>query len=98
MQLFKQLKTPILFKLFQRAVCLWVHDPAGRDATILRKALSGDIISLRTATEVICSRAVSQIQQLKQVYHAMFGAYLEHDIEYQASGDLKKVLSLSLSP
>ncbi|KAI8560718.1 hypothetical protein RHMOL_Rhmol04G0278000 [Rhododendron molle] len=76
----------------KRAVCLWIHDPAGRDATILRKALSGDIISLRTASEVICSRTVSQIQQLKQVYHAMFGAYLEHDIEYQASGDLKKLL------
>jgi len=76
----------------KRAVLLWMHDPAGRDATILRKALSGDIINLRTATEVICSRTPSQIQQLKQVYHAMFGVYLEHDIEYHASGDHKKLL------
>ena len=79
-----------------------MHDPVSRDATIVRQALSGDIIDLKAATEVICSRTPSQIQQFKQVYFAIFGTYLEHDIEFQASGDHKKVilslpLSLSLS-
>jgi hypothetical protein len=75
-----------------------MHDPAARDATIVRQALSGNIIDLQAATEVICSRTPSQIQQFRQVYFTIFGTYLEHDIEFQASGDHKKViLSLSLS-
>lgn len=69
-----------------------MHDPAGRDATIVRQALSTSI-DLKVATEVLCSRTPSQIQHLRQVYHAMFGVYLEHDIEFQASGDHKKVNS-----
>ncbi|XP_073141227.1 annexin D5-like [Henckelia pumila] len=76
----------------KRAVLLWMHDPAGRDAIIVRKALTGDIIDLKAATEVICSRTPSQIQFFKQIYHARFHAYVEHDIEYQASGDHKKLL------
>lgn len=84
--------------LCQKAVLLWVHDPATRDATIVRQALSGDIVDLKAATEVICSRTPSQLQQFKQIYFSRFGTYLEHDIEYQASGDHKKVIhSLSLS-
>uniref|UniRef100_A0A5B6YMV8 Putative annexin D5 n=1 Tax=Davidia involucrata TaxID=16924 RepID=A0A5B6YMV8_DAVIN len=77
----------------KRAILLWMHDPAGRDATVVRQALSGNIIDLKAATEVICSRTPSQIQQFKQVYHAMFGVYLEHDIEFQASGDHKKEMT-----
>ncbi|CAK9176624.1 unnamed protein product [Ilex paraguariensis] len=80
----------VIFNWFQRAVLLWMHDPAGRDATIVRQALSGSIIDLKVATEVICSRTSSQIQHFKQVYHAMFGVYLEQDIEFQASADHKK--------
>ncbi|KAF8398883.1 hypothetical protein HHK36_014747 [Tetracentron sinense] len=81
----------------KRAVLFWMHDPAGRDATILRQALSGDIINLQAATEVICSRTPSQIQQFKQIYYTKFGVYLEHDIEYQASGDHKKLLLAYIS-
>lgn len=77
-----------------------MQDPVGRDATIVRKALSGDTINLKVATEVLCSRTPSQLQQLRGVYLTIFGAYLEHDIESQASGDHKKVItypSISLS-
>ncbi|KZV46413.1 hypothetical protein F511_23619 [Dorcoceras hygrometricum] len=76
----------------KRAVLLWMPDPAARDAIIVRKALAGDIIDLKAATEVICSRTPSQIQLFKQIYRARFHAYVEHDIEYQASGDHKKLL------
>ncbi|XP_057777675.1 annexin D5 isoform X2 [Salvia miltiorrhiza] len=76
----------------ERAILLWMPDPAVRDATVVRKALSGDVIDLKAATEVICSRTSTQIQHFKQIYHQRFHAYLEHDIEYQATGDLKKLL------
>ncbi|XP_026398924.1 annexin D5-like [Papaver somniferum] len=74
------------------AVLLWMHDPAGRDATILRKALSGDMVDLRAATEVICSRTPSQLQTIKQLYYTKFGAHIERDIEMLATGDHQKLL------
>jgi hypothetical protein len=80
----------------KRAVLLWMYDPPGRDAAIVRQALSSDI-DLKAATEVICSRTPSQIQHFKQLYYARFGVYLEHDIEYQATGDHKKLLLAYLS-
>ena len=71
-----------------------MHDPATRDAIVLRQALSGDTIDLRAATEVICSRTPCQIQMIKQIYLQQFGSYLEHGIERHASRDHKKVLPL----
>ncbi|XP_006660604.1 annexin D5-like [Oryza brachyantha] len=76
----------------KKAMLLWILDPAGRDATVLRDALSGDTIDLRAATEIICSRTPSQLQIMKQTYHAKFGTYLEHDIGQRTSGDHQKLL------
>ncbi|PHT44091.1 Annexin D5 [Capsicum baccatum] len=76
----------------EKAVLLWMYDPAGRDATIVRNALSGDIVDPKAATEVICSRTPSQIQYFKQLYHSMFDVYLEQDIEFVAFEDHKKLL------
>lgn len=77
--------------IFQTAVLLWMHDPAGRDAIVIRQALLPDTINLDAATEVICSRTPSQIQLIKQNYQAKFGVFLEQDIEKHTSGDHKKV-------
>lgn len=76
-----------------------MHDPAGRDAEIIRQTLLADhrIRSLEPVTEVICSRTPSQLQYLKQIYHSKFGVFLENDIDSNiSSGDHKKV-SLHLS-
>lgn len=81
----------------KKAVSLWVYDPAGRDATIVRQALSGNSIDLQAATDIICSRTSTQIQQFKQIYFAVYGVYVEHDIEFQASGDHKKLLLAYIS-
>jgi len=70
--------------VFQTAVLMWLKDPAGRDAAIIRKSL----IEIRDnigATEVICSRTPSQLQYLKQIYHSLFGVYLENDIQATTS-------------
>lgn len=76
-----------------------MNDPAARDATIIKQALSGDAIDLKAATEVICSRTPTQIQHFRQIYFALFGVYMENDIESQSSGDHKKVtLFLVLLP
>nr|KAJ0218806.1 hypothetical protein LSAT_V11C300144330 [Lactuca sativa] len=83
------------FKWFQKALLLWMPDPARRDAMILREALSNNI-DLKAITEVLCSRTPTQLYQLKQLYIALFGVYLEHDIQSQTSGDHKKVIFISL--
>ncbi|CAL9748473.1 unnamed protein product [Musa acuminata subsp. burmannicoides] len=76
----------------KKAMLLWILDPAGRDATVLRQAFTGDAVDLQAATEVICSRTSSQIQTIKQIYHMRFGVQLEHDIHYHTSGDHQKLL------
>lgn len=74
-----------------------MNDPAARDATIVRQVLGRNDIDLKAATEVICSRTPTQIQQFKQIYFSLFNSYLEHDIEHYTSGDHKKVTSFSPS-
>ncbi|KAJ6848765.1 annexin D5 [Iris pallida] len=76
----------------KRAMLLWILDPAGRDATLVRQALSGDVIDLRAATEVLCSRTPTQIQTIKQTYFARFGVYMENDIQYLTTDDHQKLL------
>ncbi|XP_031247208.1 annexin D5-like isoform X2 [Pistacia vera] len=72
----------------EMAVLLWMHDPATRDAMIIKTALGND---LKCATEVICSRTPSQIQTIKQIYVSKTGIQLEYDIERRTSGDHKKM-------
>lgn len=96
-ELSKRLASELSGKL-ETAVLLWMHDPAGRDAMIIRQSLTEDNKSIDGATEVICSRTPSQLQYLKQIYHSMFGAHLEHDIQaYTSPGDHQKLLLAYLS-
>ncbi|KAL5703234.1 hypothetical protein ACHQM5_028349 [Ranunculus cassubicifolius] len=74
----------------ERAILLWMHDPAGRDALIVREALTA--LDLKVVTEVICSRTPTQIQVFMQIYYSRFGARLEQDIESQVTGDVQKLL------
>ncbi|CAD6245088.1 unnamed protein product [Miscanthus lutarioriparius] len=76
----------------KRAMLLWVLDPATRDATILKQALTGDVTDLRAATEVVCSRAPSQLRVVRQAYRARFGCHVEHDLTERTSGDHQRLL------
>jgi annexin D len=77
----------------KRAMLLWILDPASRDATILKQALTGDVTTdLRAATEVVCSRTPSQLHLLRGTYRARFGCHVEHDVTGRASGDHQRLL------
>ncbi|XP_024995642.1 annexin D5-like [Cynara cardunculus var. scolymus] len=80
----------------KKAVLLWMPEPARRDAIVVREAFSTNI-DLKAVTEVLCSRTPSQLLHLKQVYLALFGVYLEQDIQSQTSGDHEKLLLAYLS-
>lgn len=77
--------------VLQKAILLWMYDPATRDAVMVKEALCGETVHLRRATEIMCSRTSSQIQHLRQLYLSMFQSYIEHDIQHTTSGDHKKV-------
>ncbi|KAL9994998.1 putative annexin [Helianthus debilis subsp. tardiflorus] len=87
----KRLSSELSGKL-ETAVLLWMHDPAGRDAVILKQGLTSDFLNLEAVTEIICSRTSTQLLTLTQIYHSTFGSHLEHDIKRQASGDHEKIL------
>ncbi|CAM8950696.1 unnamed protein product [Rhodiola kirilowii] len=87
----KRLKSELSGDL-ERAVLAWLPDPAERDATLLSRSLNGDVTDIRAATEIICSRTPSQLQQVKQLYHARFNAHLEQSIQTLAFDDLMKLL------
>ncbi|KAK1435222.1 hypothetical protein QVD17_00983 [Tagetes erecta] len=89
--LLKRLASELRGKL-EIAVELWMHDPATRDATILKKALTKNFIDLEAVTEIICSRTSSQLQAVTQIYHSTFGTHLVNDIRLQVSGDHQKIL------
>ncbi|KAG8382657.1 hypothetical protein BUALT_Bualt05G0100100 [Buddleja alternifolia] len=59
----------------ERAILLWLPDPAGRDATIVRKALSGDVIDLKAATELLLAYISIMRYEGPEVDRAM----AEHD-------------------
>ncbi|MED6191803.1 hypothetical protein PIB30_004016 [Stylosanthes scabra] len=80
----------------ESAMLLWMHDPAARDAVIIRQCLAVDS-SFHGATEVICSRTHSHMQHVNEIYLSKFGASVEHDVEAHTSGDYKKILLAYLS-
>lgn len=93
------LHDPVFFlsvSFSQTAVLLWMHDPAGRDAIVVRQAFMASSTNVQAATEVICSCTPSQIQMFKQHYYSKFGVHLEHEIEKYTSGDHKQVRALLL--
>ncbi|KAI3989028.1 hypothetical protein MKX01_033064 [Papaver californicum] len=74
----------------KNAVLLWLYDPAGRDATIIKQAFLGNIVDLQCLTEVICSLTPAQIQTFKHIYYSRYYVQLEQCIERYTTGDHKK--------
>ena len=64
-----------------------------RHLTTLRQALTGPIVELKAATQIICSCTSSQIRQIKQAYTSVHGTHLEYDIEAHTSGSHKEVFA-----
>ncbi|XP_050234224.1 annexin D5 [Mercurialis annua] len=76
----------------KKAILLWMQNPMDRYLSTLRQALTGPIVDLKAATEIICSRTSSQIRQIKQAYTTAHGTHLEYDIQAHTSGNHKQLL------
>lgn len=81
----------------KKAILLWMQNPLERDLSTLRQALTGPIIELKAATEIICSRSSSQIRQIKQAYTPTYGTQLEYDVDAHTSGNHKQLMLAYLS-
>ncbi|KAK6122443.1 hypothetical protein DH2020_043806 [Rehmannia glutinosa] len=71
----------------ERAILLWMPDPAVRDATIVRQALSGDFINLKAATELLLAYVSAVRYEGPEVDRAM----AEHDAKSLYKAGEKKL-------
>ncbi|KAJ7294720.1 hypothetical protein O6H91_16G068300 [Diphasiastrum complanatum] len=76
----------------EKAVLLWMMEPAERDAIILRDAMKGVGTKDKALIEIICTRAPSQIHAIRHAYQAKYQRSLDRDIESDTSGYYKKLL------
>ena len=77
----------------QKAVILWMLEPAERDAAILRDALQGLGTNDIALIEIISSRSTSQLEAIQRAYTSMYKRNLHADIASDTSGDYRTVCS-----
>ncbi|KAF3952849.1 hypothetical protein CMV_021639 [Castanea mollissima] len=77
---------------FERAVLLWVLDPAERDAFLANEATKRLTSNNWIVMEIACTRSSHDLFVVRQAYHARFKRSLEEDVAYHTSGDFRKLL------
>ncbi|KAK7853770.1 annexin D2 [Quercus suber] len=77
---------------FERAVLLWVLDPAERDAFLANEATKRLTSNNWIVMEIACTRSSHDLFGVRQAYHARFKRSLEEDVAYHTSGDFRKLL------
>ncbi|RDX73533.1 Annexin D2 [Mucuna pruriens] len=77
---------------FERAVVLWILDPAERDAFLVNEATKRLTSNNWVILEIASTRSSLDLFKAKQAYHARFRRSLEEDVAYHTSGDIRKLL------
>jgi crotonobetainyl-CoA:carnitine CoA-transferase CaiB-like acyl-CoA transferase len=78
-----------------KALCL---SSAEYDARKINNAIAGLGTNEDVITEIMCTRASSEIAEMDAEYQRMYGKSLEADIAGDTSGDLKKIYLALLNP
>eukprot|EP01018_Ginkgo_biloba_P006492 Gb_32634 [translate_table: standard] len=91
--LVKRLRSELSGKL-EKAMILWLYDPAERDAILTRQALlMGFRPDCKLINEIFCSRTSSEILVIREVYYCMYNTYLRDDIVQRITpGHYQKLL------
>ncbi|KAH9313713.1 hypothetical protein KI387_022340, partial [Taxus chinensis] len=76
----------------EKAIMLWMYDPAQRDAIIARTALQSMCPDFRALTEMLCSRTEVEILQIRQAYYSLYKTCLEEEIAQETVGARQKLL------
>lgn len=76
----------------EKAVVLWMHDPAERDAIIAKTELRSQYPDFRALTEILCSRTPAETLRIREAYRGLYKACLEEDIAQETVGPHQKLL------
>lgn len=76
----------------RKAVVLWMHDPAERDAIIAKTELMSQYPDFRALTEILCSRTPAEILRIREAYRRLYKVCLEEDIAQETVGPHQKLL------
>ncbi|CAJ1938100.1 unnamed protein product [Sphenostylis stenocarpa] len=77
---------------FERAVLLWVLDPAERDAFLANEATKKLTSDDWVIIEITSTRSSLDLLKAKQAYQSRFKKSLEEDVAHHTSGDIRKLL------
>lgn len=87
----KRLEKELHGKL-EKAVVLWMHEAAERDAIIARTSLEGWRTDDRALIEVICTRSSTQIVKIREAYQKRYQRCLDDDVFCKTKGPYQKLL------
>lgn len=82
---------------FEKAVFLWVLDPAERDAVISHQAIKKWNPKNKSLLEISSARSSAELLMVRQAYHIRYKKSLEEDVAAHTSGDFRKLLVALLS-
>ncbi|GLJ17818.1 hypothetical protein SUGI_0311610 [Cryptomeria japonica] len=89
--LLKRLESELTRK-FERAMLLWMLEPAERDAVLAHEAIKKWSSKDSVLVEICCSRSPSELLLVRKAYHLKYKKSLEEDIASHTSGDFQKLL------
>lgn len=77
---------------FEKALFLWVLDPAERDAVISHDAIKKWNAKNTSLLEISSARSSAELLMVRQAYHIRYKKSLEEDVAARTSGDFRKLL------
>jgi len=87
----KRLEKELHGKL-EKAIVLWMREPAERDAIIAGTALEGWCTDDRALIEVICTRSSTEIIKIREAYKERYQRCLDDDVICKTNGPFQKLL------
>ncbi|KAG0492385.1 hypothetical protein HPP92_005783 [Vanilla planifolia] len=77
---------------FEKAVLLWVLDPAERDAVLVFDSVRKWSSTNRALIEIACTRSSEELFAARRAYLVRYKRSIEEDVAVHSKGDFKKLL------
>ncbi|OIW02104.1 hypothetical protein TanjilG_26644 [Lupinus angustifolius] len=77
---------------FERAVLLWILNPAERDALLANEAIKKGSAGHCILMEIACTRSSHHLFLVREDYHIRFKRSLVEDVAHHTSGEFRKIL------
>ncbi|KAI4383911.1 hypothetical protein MLD38_009698 [Melastoma candidum] len=77
---------------FEKAVYLWILDPADRDAVLVNAALKKPSVDYRAIIEISCIPSAEELLEVRRAYRIRYKRSMEEDVASHTIGDVRKLL------